>query len=162
LGWHLLRFGEDVVYLCLGSKHAFCFIAVSFSFSVFLVGVLDRDVFVHEILPVHVCDRVVGGFECAVGDEAVAFAEPRLIPCNLRGRLEGAEAGECVVEGFLVDEGVEVSNEELGANFDGLLLVRRGLFHISTSISFTVWGGPGRKVRRLGKIYLINSNRFSI
>ncbi len=37
--------------------------------------------------------------------------------------MEGAEAGEGVVEGFLVDEGVEVSYEELGAYLDGFLLV---------------------------------------
>lgn len=123
LGGHLLRFGEDVVLLCLRGEHAFCFVAVTFSFPVFLVGVLDGDVFVHEVLPVHVRDRVVGGFEGAVGDEAVAFAEAGLVSCDLGGRLEGAEAGECVVEGFLVDEGVEVSYEELGAYFDGFLLV---------------------------------------
>ncbi len=75
LRWHLLRFGEDVVLLCLRGEHAFCFVAVSLSFSVLLVGVLDGDVFVHEVLPVHVRNRVVRGFECAIGDEAVAFTE---------------------------------------------------------------------------------------
>jgi hypothetical protein len=97
-------------------------------------------------LAIHVRDRVVGGFECAVGDEAVAFAETGLISCNLGGRLEGAEAGECVVEGFLVDEGVEVSYEELGAYFDGFLLVCRSLFDALTSISLQIWGGLGRKI----------------
>lgn len=91
-------------------------------------------------MAVHVRDRIVGSFECAVGDEAVAFAETGLISCNLGGRLEGAEAGECVVKGFLVDEGVEVSYEELGAYFDGFLLVRRGLFCELTSISFANLG----------------------
>jgi len=36
---------------------------------IFLVRVLHGHVFVHEVLPVHVRDRVVGGFECAVGDK---------------------------------------------------------------------------------------------
>jgi hypothetical protein len=37
--------------------------------------------------------------------------------------LQGAEAGEGVVQGLFVDEGVEVADEELGAYFDGFLLV---------------------------------------
>jgi hypothetical protein len=111
------------MFLRLACKHTFCFIAVPLSFPIFLVGVLHGHVFIHEVLPVHVRDRVVGGFECAVGDKAVAFAEPGFIPCDFGGRLEGAEAREGVVEGFLVDEGVKVANEELGAYFNGFLLI---------------------------------------
>jgi hypothetical protein len=37
--------------------------------------------------------------------------------------LESAEAGEGVVEGFFVDERVEVADEELSAYFDGFLFV---------------------------------------
>ena len=96
---------------------------MSLSLPILLISVLDRHVFIHEILAVHVCYCVVRGFECGVRDEAVAFREAGFVARNFGGRLQGAEAGEGVVEGLFVDERVEVADEEFGAYLDGLLFV---------------------------------------
>jgi hypothetical protein len=56
---HLWDVELDVVLFGLAGEHALCFVAVSFALAIFLVGVLDADVFVHKILAVHVCDRVI-------------------------------------------------------------------------------------------------------
>lgn len=63
----------DVVLPGLSGEHTFCLITVSFALAIFLVGVLYGDFFIHEILTVHVRDRVVGSFERCKGDETVAF-----------------------------------------------------------------------------------------
>jgi hypothetical protein len=43
----------------LGGESTLCLVTVALALAVFLEGVLHRDLFVHEILAVHVCDRVV-------------------------------------------------------------------------------------------------------
>lgn len=96
---------------------------MSLALAVLLVRVLHADILVHEVLGVHVCDGVVGGLEVGVGDEAVAFGEAGFVAGDLGRRDQGAEAGEGFVEGLFVDEGVEVADEELGADFDCFLLV---------------------------------------
>ena len=53
----------DVVFSCLSCEHTLCLVTVALPLSVFLVGVLYTDLFVHEILSVHVCDRIVGSIE---------------------------------------------------------------------------------------------------
>jgi hypothetical protein len=122
-----LDLGHDVVFLGLGGEHAFCFVAMALAFAIFLISILHADVLVHKVLAVHVGDGIVGGFEGGVGDESVALGEAGLVARDL-GRLnERAETGEGVVEGLLVHDGVEVADEELGADFDRLLLVCGGL-----------------------------------
>ena len=71
--WDRCRCGLHAVGFCLCGEHAFGLVAVALALTVFLVGVLDGDVLVHEVLVVHVGNGVVGRFEVAVGDEAVAF-----------------------------------------------------------------------------------------
>lgn len=124
---HGLRLDGDVVLLGLGGQHALGVVAVSLALAVLLVGVLDADVLVHEELAVHVVDGVVAGLEGAVADEAVALAEPVVVAGDLGGRDEGAEATEGIVQDLLVDHGVQVADEQLGADLEGLLLVSRGL-----------------------------------
>jgi len=97
---------------------------VALALAVLLVGVLDADVLVHEVLAVHVRDGVIGGLEVGVGHEAVVLREAVLGVARDLGRGdERAEAREGVVEGLFVDERVEVADEEVGAYFDRLLLV---------------------------------------
>jgi hypothetical protein len=69
------RSGLYAVGFCLCSEHSLCLIAVAVAFAVLLVGVLDRDVLIHEVLVMHVGDRVVGGLKVGVGYEPVAFGE---------------------------------------------------------------------------------------
>lgn len=117
------------MFLGLRSQHTLSFVTVTFAFAVFLVGILHGDVFVHEVLAVHVRDGVVGGFEVGVGDESIAFREAGFISRDLGRRDQGAETREGVVEGFFVDKRVEVADEQLGAHFDCFLLVCRGLVY---------------------------------
>lgn len=44
---------------CLSSQHSLCLVTVPFALAVFLVGILYGDVFVHQILTVHVGNGVV-------------------------------------------------------------------------------------------------------
>lgn len=120
---HLLSFRQHIVFLRLASQHPLRLITVSLALAVLLVGVLHRDLLVREVLPVHVRNRVVGGFERGVRDEAVALGETGLVARDLGRCLEGPEAGEGVVERLLVDEEVQAADEELGAYFDWFLLV---------------------------------------
>jgi hypothetical protein len=96
---------------------------MSLTLPILLICILHADILIHEILGVHVCNGVVGSFEVGVGDEAVAFGEAGFIAGDFGGGDEGAKTGEGVVKGLFVDEGVEVSYEELGTYFDCLLLV---------------------------------------
>ena len=107
----------------LRGEHALCFVAVALALAVFLIGVLHADVLVHEVLAVHVGYGIIGGFEVGVGDKAVAFGEGSFVAGDFWRGEERAEARECVVEGFFVNHGVEVADEELGAYFDCFCLV---------------------------------------
>lgn len=64
-------------------QHAFSLVSMSFSFAVFLVGVLDGDFLVHKVLAVHVGDRIIGGFEVGKGYEPVAFGEVVVVSSDL-------------------------------------------------------------------------------
>ena len=63
----------DIVLASLSSEHTFCGIAVTLALAVFLVGILNRDFFVDEVLAIHARNGVIGGFKVGKGDEAVAF-----------------------------------------------------------------------------------------
>jgi hypothetical protein len=69
----------------LTGKHSLRFITMPLSLPILLISILNRNVFIHEILPVHVRDCVVRGFEGGVRDEAVAFGEPGLVARDLGG-----------------------------------------------------------------------------
>ena len=112
---------------CLCSEHTLCLVAVSFSLAVLLVGVLHRDVLVHEVLIVHVGNGIVRGFEVGVGYEAIAFGEVGFIAGKLGLSYERTETAKGVVKHSLVDHGVEVANEEFSTHFDGFLFVSAGL-----------------------------------
>lgn len=115
------------MFLGLGREHALSLITVALALAVLLVGVLHADVLVHKILPIHIGNGVVGSFEVAIGDEAIALGQSLIAARNLGWSNERAEARESVIEGLFVDEGVEVTDEELSAHFGGLLLVCGGL-----------------------------------
>ena len=114
--------------MCFGlrSEHAFGFVTVALTFAIFLIGVLYTDFLVHKVLPAHVGDGVVGGLKVGIGDEAVAFGQVGLVAGDLGLGDECAEAAKGVVEHTFVDHRVKVAHEELGAYFDGFLLVGGG------------------------------------
>lgn len=124
---HGLDIGQDVVLLGLCSELAFGLVAVALALAVLLVGVLDRDGLVDEILVVHVSDGVVRRLEGRVADEAVALGHALVVACDLGRRHELAEAAERVVQDLLVHGRVEVAHEELGPHVREPLLVRRRL-----------------------------------
>lgn len=112
--------------LGLGGEHPLGLVAVALALAVLLVRVLHADVLIHEELAVHVVDGIVAGLEAAVADEAVALAQAVVVAGDLGRGDEGAEAAEGVVEDLLVNHGVQVADEELGADLEGLLLVGGG------------------------------------
>lgn len=67
----------------LGGEESLRLVSVAFSFSVFLVGILYVDFFVHEELFVHAFDRFVGGFEGVVGYETETFGDTGFVAGNL-------------------------------------------------------------------------------
>jgi hypothetical protein len=73
----------DAVGFGLGGEHTLGLVAVTLTFAVLFVGVLDGDFFVHEVLAIHVCNGIVGGLEIGEGDETVAFGEVGFITGNL-------------------------------------------------------------------------------
>jgi hypothetical protein len=72
-----------IVYPRLGGEHSLSLITVPFSFAVFLVGVLHRNLLVHQILAVHVRDGVVRRFEFGKRNESVALGQVCIISSNL-------------------------------------------------------------------------------
>lgn len=126
-GRHGLGLDGDIVFLGLGSQHSLGLVSVTLTLAVLLVGVLDADILVHEELSVHIVDRVVAGLEAAIAHETVSLAQTVVVAGDLGGRYEGAEAAEGIIEDLLVDHRVEVSDEELGADLEGLLLIGGGL-----------------------------------
>jgi hypothetical protein len=73
----------DVVLAGLASQHSLGLITVSLALSVFLISILDGDLFVHKILAVHASDCAVGGFKVCKRDEAVALGQIRIVSGNL-------------------------------------------------------------------------------
>lgn len=47
----------------LGCQHSLCLVAMPFTLAIFLVCVLNRDLFIHQILGIHVGDSCVRRFE---------------------------------------------------------------------------------------------------
>jgi hypothetical protein len=110
-------------------KQALRLVSVALALAVLLVRILHRDLLVHHILAVHVLDGIVRSLKVGVRHESIALGQHVLVPRDLGGTRELAEADEGVVQRPLVYHLVQVSDEELGANFNGLLLVGRGLVH---------------------------------
>lgn len=65
----------DIVPLSLVCQSSLGLVSVSLSLPILLVGILNRDVFIHDILAVHVRDGGVGGFEIRIRDKSVTLTE---------------------------------------------------------------------------------------
>lgn len=70
--------------LGLSGQHPFRLVSVAFTFSVFLVSVLDVDFFIHQELVVHRFDCFVGGLERVVRYETEAFRYSLVVSGDLR------------------------------------------------------------------------------
>lgn len=81
--WRNLRLRPDVVLPRLRSQHPFCRITVPLAFTVLLVGVLNRNLLIHEILPVHVGDSSVRRLEIGKGHKTISFGHVLFISGNL-------------------------------------------------------------------------------
>ena len=79
--WCALRLHS--VSLSLRCQSSFGFITMALAFAVFLVCILYRDFFVHQILAVHIRDCGIRGFKVAKRDESISFREVRLVARNL-------------------------------------------------------------------------------
>ena len=95
MSWEL-----DIILSSLCGEETFSLVAVTLAFAILFVGILYRDFFVHEVLPIHAFDGLVGGFKGVVGDEAVAFGGTRLVPgdlCGESGLVGCCDEGVCVL-----------------------------------------------------------------
>lgn len=100
--------------------------AVALTLAVLLEGVADGDGSVAEVLPVHGLDGGVGSLETGVVDERETLRVASFrIALDFGGGQDDSEGGECVVEQFLVDFGIEVADENVGTHIE-VLLVRGG------------------------------------
>lgn len=88
LWWHLLLNRErDVVLASLGGKHALSVVSVAFALAILLVGVLNRDLLVSEVLAVHVLDRLVRRLEVGEGNKSVTLGKAIVVVSNLRASV---------------------------------------------------------------------------
>jgi hypothetical protein len=132
--------------LCLFGEHTLCLVSMALSLSVLLVRVLHRDLLVHHELAMHAGNGAIGRFKVTIGDEAVALGQAVLVAGDLGRVDQRTKLAKGVVECLLVNHAVEVTQEELGANFDVLLLVGRGL--VDTDAAAV----EGNVVHNLGRI----------
>ena len=124
-----LLLGDDVVLLALGGQLALGLVTMALALAVLLVGVFDRDGLAKQVLAVHGSDSGVTGLERVEADEAIALGDVVLVAHNVWLAKDLAELGKRVVKNLLVDLGIEVVDEQLGANVDRLLLVGAGLVY---------------------------------
>lgn len=59
----------------LCSKSSLCIIAMTLAFAIFLICVLYGNLFIHEILTIHIRNRCIRAVKVGERDEAVAFRE---------------------------------------------------------------------------------------
>lgn len=118
-----LLFWDDVVLLALGSKLALGLVAVALALAVLLVGVLDGDGLAEEVLAVHSGHGSIASLEGVKTNEAIALGDVVVIAHDVGLAQDLTKLAEGVVQDLLVDLGVEVVDEQLGANIDRLLLV---------------------------------------
>jgi hypothetical protein len=110
-------------------KQTLRLVSVTLALAVLLVRILHRNLLVHHVLVVHVLDGVVRGLEVGVRHKSIALGQHLFVPCDLGRTRELTKADERVVQRPLVHHLVQVSDEELGTDFDVLLLVSGGLVH---------------------------------
>lgn len=97
------------------------------SLGVLLERVRDRDGPVAQVLAIHGVHGGVGGLEAGKVDKGKALGVARLRVAHDLGRLQDdTEGGEGVVEELLVHLGVQVADEDVGADVE-VLLVGGGL-----------------------------------
>lgn len=104
-------------------------VTVSLSLAVLLEGVLHGYLFAEDVLAMEVGNGSITALKIAVADEPEALARAAVFSGNLGNAQQRAKATEGIVENLLVDHGVQVSNEQLGAHLSSLLLVGAGLVH---------------------------------
>lgn len=68
----------------------------------------------------------IAALKIGKADKTKSLARARLLPRDLWQTQQWTEATKRVVQDLLVDHGIEVSDEKLGANFRGALLVCAG------------------------------------
>lgn len=97
------------------------------SLAVLLESVLHRYLLAEDVLSVQVGNRSITALEVAVTDKAESLARAAIFPGDLGDAQQRSKATKGIVQDLLVDHGVQVSDEQLGANLGGPLLVGAGL-----------------------------------
>lgn len=122
-----LGFGEDVSRLGLRSQCSFGLVTVPVSLAVLFESVLHRNLLAEDVLSVQVGNCGITAVEVAVTDKAESLARTAVFPGHLGDAQQRSKAAERIVQNLLVDHGVQVSDEQLGAHLGGPLLVGAGL-----------------------------------
>lgn len=97
------------------------------SLAVLFESVLHRNLLAEHVLSVQVDNRSITALEVAVTDKAESLARTAIFPGHLGDAQQRSKAAKSIVQDLLVDLGVQISDEELGANLGGPLLVGAGL-----------------------------------
>lgn len=124
-----LRLRNNIVLLALGGKSALSLVTVPLSLSVLLVCVVDCDGLAEQVLAIHGGEGSIRSFKRIEADEAVTLGDVVLVANDVWLSENLAELTEGVVKDLLINLGVEVVDEQFGADVDRLLLIRTGLVH---------------------------------
>lgn len=99
------------------------------SLAVLLESVLHRNFLAEDILPVQVGNRSITALEVAVTDKTKPLARATIFSGHLGDAQKRSKAAKRIVQDLLVDHGIQISDEQLGAHLGGPLLVGAGLVH---------------------------------
>jgi hypothetical protein len=118
-----LSLRNNIALLSLRCEFSFCLVTVSLSLAVLLESILHRNLLAQNILSVQIRNSSITALKVGEADKSKALARARLLPRNLWQTQQRTEAAEGIIEDLLVDHGIEVSDEQLGANLGGALLI---------------------------------------
>ena len=130
---------------------------MSFSFRVLLESVGDRDCSVAQVLTVHGLNGCIAGIKTGEVDEGKAFRVSCVrIPHDLRCLQNHTKCTEDIVQQFLVNFWVQVSNEDIGTDIQvlgvrGCLEGREGIDRGRERGREGVGGKGGRGERERGR-----------
>jgi hypothetical protein len=100
---------------------------VPLTLAILLESVLYRNLLGEDILAMNVGHSSVTALKVAETDESKTLARTIVISRNLGHAQKRAKAAEGIVKDLLVHRGIEITDEELGTDICGLLLVCGGL-----------------------------------
>jgi len=84
LCWQRLACRLNIVLARLRGKQSFGLVAMTLALAVLLVGVLDRDLLIHEILSVEIGNGFIRSLEVGEGHETITLGQVGIISGDLK------------------------------------------------------------------------------